>query len=135
MNLQQTLNLAQERGVALAITGDFQLSVKPKSQITPELREAFREHKGEIVCELMWHEYVECIGQDPRTLPAASPEMEETYGVPKAFAAALVKYDIARRYWDLIEEQAKNGREAAIVTQEGVIFLRAEPGGEWEEAG
>jgi hypothetical protein len=124
VNVEQTLLEAQRLGVEFAVTRDFRLSAKPKSLITPELRKALKEHRDTIVCEIMWHEYVTAIGISTDDLPPASPDMRRAYGDPRAFAEALVEYEIVRKYWDTIEKAAESPQAAALVTADGIIFLR-----------
>jgi hypothetical protein len=60
--------------------------------------------------------------------------MREAYGNPRAFAKALVEFDLARKYWDLIKRQAESPRPALIITEDGIIALQERPDGGREAA-
>jgi hypothetical protein len=134
MNLEQTMTEAKRLDLSFGVTEDFRLSIQPKARITPELRTALTDHKGEIACELLWSRYAGLTGADQDIFPPAGPAMREAYGNPRAFAKALVEFDLARKYWDLIKRQAESPRPALIITEDGIIALQERPDGGREAA-
>ena len=126
MDLAETLAEMGRLGLALGVSKDLRLEVRPASKITPELRAAIKEHSKEVVCELMWSDAVGMLGKEGKELPPPSPDLQRSYGDPEAYAEALVKYVLAAKYWRVIEQAAGSPAEAVILTPEGTIVVGPE---------
>ena len=127
MDLAETLAEMGRLGLALGVSKELRLEVRPASKITSELRAALKEHSKEVVCELMWSDAVGMLSEEGKELPPPSPDLQRSYGDPEAYAEALVKYVLAARYWRVIEQAVNSSpAEAVILTPEGTIVVGPE---------
>jgi hypothetical protein len=127
MNHRETLAEAERLGLGLGLTEELRLTVEPKSRITPELRAALKENKGEIVCEILWQRYLEGMGGS--ALPPPSPRLREAFGDPEAFVAALTEFELVRAYWGTIERLSGSPDAAVLFTKDGIIGIAPEDAG------
>jgi hypothetical protein len=74
----------------------------------------------------MWSDATGMLGEAGVALPPPSPDLQRSYGDPKAYAEALVEYVLAAQYWRVIERAAGAPTEALIFTREGVIVVTAD---------
>jgi hypothetical protein len=121
MNYRETLAEAERLGLDFGLTEELRLTVEPKSRITPELRAALKEHKGLVVCEILWQRYLE--GTGGSELPPPSPRLREAFGDPEAFVAALTEFELVRAYWRTIERLSGSPDAAVLFTKDGIIGI------------
>jgi len=122
VNLEETMSEVGRLCLTLMVTEDLKLAISPKKILKPKLREAIREHKGEIVCELMWASYLDWIDY-PTELPPSSPALKEAYGYPRTFYRALMEYDHVRENYELIEHPLVKERGAVIMSERGLLIV------------
>jgi hypothetical protein len=126
MNIEQTLSAIGRANLSLGVDEDHKLLVSPKQRITPELRAAIKEHKGQITCELMWSSYLTWIAEGADNLPPCSPALREAYGDPHAYADALVDFEVVRKKYGLIRHMLESPDAAAVITKDGIILVASE---------
>jgi hypothetical protein len=126
VNLEATLDECKRLDLELGMTEEYRLTVHPKGRITPELRAALKEHKGAILCELMWGTYVAATGADLDNFPPTSPRLKDAYGDPEGFVGALTEYESIRERWDILKPLLGTPDGAAVLTMDGIIAVLPE---------